>query len=200
MDLIRYDLLTQDAMRQIVRQVMASVAREGVLPGEHHFLITFFTTYKGVKISSRLMAQYPQEMTVILQHQFDHLVVSDSQFEVSLLFGGTSERIIVPFDAITQFFDPSVNFGLKFEVLLETETTPLTSTATKAQTQANGGASETRTKRQSAPKGAGSEPQSLPPRTDDTKTSAKSNLPPADNKASDSKTAEVVSLDKFRKK
>ncbi|RTL51604.1 MAG: hypothetical protein EKK40_08650 [Bradyrhizobiaceae bacterium] len=113
-DLIRYDVLTRDALRGVLRQVLADAAANG-LPGEHHFYITFLSTAEGVKISPRLLSQYPQEMTIILQHQFWDLVVTDDRFEVGLSFGGIPERLVVPFSAISRFFDPSVQFGLQFE-------------------------------------------------------------------------------------
>jgi len=113
-DLIRYDVLTRDALRGVLRRVLTDAAEHG-LPGEHHFYITFLSTAEGVKLSPRLLSQYPQEMTVILQHQFWDLVVTEDHFEVGLSFGGIPERLVVPFSAITRFFDPSVQFGLQFE-------------------------------------------------------------------------------------
>jgi hypothetical protein len=113
-DHIRYDLLTQDALRSVVRHVLTDAAKSG-LPGEHHFYISFFTQADGVKISPRLREQYPDEITIILQHQFRDLVVRDDVFEVGLFFGGVMERLTVPFAAIKGFFDPSVQFGLQFE-------------------------------------------------------------------------------------
>jgi hypothetical protein len=113
-DLIRYDVLTRDALRGVLRRVLTDAAESG-LPGEHHFYITFLSTAEGVKLSPRLLSQYPQEMTVILQHQFWDLVVSEDRFEVGLSFGGIPERLVVPFSSITRFFDPSVQFGLQFE-------------------------------------------------------------------------------------
>jgi hypothetical protein len=112
---IRYDLLVQDALRDVVRKVMTDAARDG-LPGDHHFSITFRTGAPGVRVSSRTREKYPGEMTIILQHQFWDLEVTEKAFEVGLSFGGVSERLFIPFDAITAFFDPSVQFGLKFEV------------------------------------------------------------------------------------
>ncbi|MDB5651769.1 MAG: stringent starvation family protein [Hyphomicrobiales bacterium] len=114
-DLIRYDLLVQDALRSVVRKVMQEAAKEG-LPGEHHFYITFRTTAPGVRLSSHMRAQYPDVMTVILQHQFWDLAVSEHNFEVGLSFRNIPERLLVPFEAVTEFYDPSVQFGLKFEV------------------------------------------------------------------------------------
>jgi hypothetical protein len=119
-DLIRYDLLTQQALRGVVRGVLAEAARKG-LPGDHHFYITFDTRADGVRISERLRTQYPEEMTIILQHQFWDLAVTDAAFEVGLSFGGVPEKLIVPFDAISGFFDPSVQFGLQFEEVTEAE-------------------------------------------------------------------------------
>jgi uncharacterized protein len=114
-DIIRYDLLVQDALRGVVRNVLAESAREG-LPGEHHFYITFRTDAPGVRLSTRMREKYPGEMTIVLQHQFWDLNVSDDSFEVGLSFNNIPERLVIPFDAVTGFFDPSVQFGLKFEV------------------------------------------------------------------------------------
>jgi hypothetical protein len=114
-DHIRYDVLAQEAMRGVLRRVMSDVAKQG-LPGDHHFYITFLTQAPGVKLSPRLMEQYPQEMTIILQHQFWDLVVTEDRFEVGLSFGGVPERLVVPFGAIKSFLDPSVQFGLQFNI------------------------------------------------------------------------------------
>jgi len=113
-DLIRYDVLARDALRGVLRQVLKDAAEQG-LPGEHHFYITFLSTAEGVKISPRLLSQYPTEMTVILQHQFWDLIVTDDRFEVGLSFNGIPERLVIPFSSIKSFFDPSVQFGLQFE-------------------------------------------------------------------------------------
>ncbi len=98
-DHIRYDVLARDALRGVLRRVLSDAAEHG-LPGEHHFFITFLSTAEGVKLSPRLLAQYPQEMTVILQHQFWDLTVTEDRFEVGLSFGGVAERLVVPFNAI----------------------------------------------------------------------------------------------------
>ena len=113
-DLIRYDLLVQDALRGVVRQVLNDVARNG-LQGDHHFFITFKTAAPGLRLSSRMRDRYPDEMTVILQHQFWGLTVTEAGFEVGLSFNNMPERLFVPFAAITMFQDPSVTFGLKFD-------------------------------------------------------------------------------------
>lgn len=114
-DQIRYDILAQDALRGVVRKVLSEVSRTG-LPGEHHFFITFITNAPGVRVSSRLLAQYPEEMTIILQHQYRDLAVTDHAFEVGLSFGGVFERLFVPFTAVKSFADPAVGFQLQFMV------------------------------------------------------------------------------------
>ena len=125
-DHIRYDVLARDALRWVLRRVLSDAAAHG-LPGEHHFFITFVSKAEGVKLSPRLLAQYPEEMTIILQHQFWDLVVTEDRFEVGLSFGGIPERLVVPFHAIKSFFDPSVQFGLQFEpseAIAETPASP----------------------------------------------------------------------------
>jgi uncharacterized protein len=114
-DLIRYDLMVQDALKGVLRKLLTDAVRDG-LPGEHHFYITFRTEAPGVRLSQRMREKYPEEMTVVLQHQFWDLGVTEHAFEVGLSFGGIPERLLVPFDSITGFFDPSVKFGLKFEL------------------------------------------------------------------------------------
>jgi hypothetical protein len=113
-DLIRYDILAQDALRGVVRKVLSEVARTG-LPGAHHFFIKFATRAPGVRISSRLLKVYADEMTIVLQHQYWDLTVTEQAFEVGLSFDGTAERLLVPFTAVRGFVDPSVPFGLTFE-------------------------------------------------------------------------------------
>jgi uncharacterized protein len=113
-DHIRYDILAQEALRGVVRTVLADAAKNG-LPGEHHFKITFNTAAPGVQLSDRMRAQYPEAMTIVLQHQFWDLDVDDDGFEVGLSFGGVPERLVVPFEAVTAFFDPAVEFGFQFE-------------------------------------------------------------------------------------
>ena len=115
-DHIRYDILAQEALRGVVRTVLADVAEKG-LPGEHHFKITFATAAPGVRLSERMRAQYPETMTIVLQHQFWDLAVGDDAFEVGLSFGGVPERLAVPFAAITAFYDPAVQFGFQFETI-----------------------------------------------------------------------------------
>jgi hypothetical protein len=115
-DLIRYDLLAQDALRGVVKKVLTDIAARG-LPGEHHFFISFHTRADGVKISDRLREKYPDELTIVLQHQFWDLLVGDESFEVGVSFNGIPERLSVPFAAIRGCFVPSVQFGLPFELV-----------------------------------------------------------------------------------
>jgi len=119
-DHIRYDLLTQQALRGVVRSVLGDAAKKG-LPGDHHFFIEFDTHAPGVRMSDRQRAQHPDKMTIILQHQFWDLAVTETAFEVGLSFGGITERLAIPFEAITGFYDPSVQFGLQFEEVSESQ-------------------------------------------------------------------------------
>ncbi|MBO6543544.1 MAG: hypothetical protein JJ939_03070 [Alphaproteobacteria bacterium] len=112
-DQMRYDLLTQKALMAVVRDALRIAATEG-LPGEHHFYISFRTEAPGVDISDRLKAQYPEEMTIVLQHQFWDLKISETGFSVGLSFDKTPEKLVIPFSALQGFFDPSVQFGLQF--------------------------------------------------------------------------------------
>jgi hypothetical protein len=114
-DLIRYDILAQEALRGVVRKVLSEVARTG-LPGDHHFFISFVSKAPGVRMSQRLLEQYDKEMTIVLQNQFSGLKVSETGFEVELSFEGRPEVLAIPFSAIKGFFDPSVQFGLQFDV------------------------------------------------------------------------------------
>ncbi len=114
-DLIRYDLLVQDALKGVVRHVLSDAAANG-LPGDHHFYISFRTDHPGVRISQRLRDKHPEEMTIVLQHQFWDLGITEHSFEVGLSFSGIPERLLVAFEALTGFWDPAVDFGLKFEL------------------------------------------------------------------------------------
>ena len=212
-DLIRYDLLVQDALKGVVRKVLID-AKDG-LPGEHHFYISFQTDFPGVRLSNRLREKYPQEMTIVLQHQYWDLNVTEHTFEVGLSFSGVPERLLIPFDALTGFFDPSVQFGLKFDL----------SEGSEEEVEDDEAASVPKL----GPPGAASEPSEMKPRS--TGLAAISSgapkvvpgLPVAQNtaKSDDAKPArpaakkaeagtptepapetgaEVVSLDAFRKK
>jgi hypothetical protein len=114
-DLIRYDLLVQEALRSVVRNVLSSVARDG-LPRDHHFYIAFQTHARGVRLSERMRNRYPDEMTIVLQHQFWDLSVTHEAFEVGLSFQNIPEKLLVPFEALTSFADPAVGFELRFGI------------------------------------------------------------------------------------
>jgi hypothetical protein len=178
-DHIRYDLLTQDALRGVVRTVLQDAARNG-LPGEHHFYISFDTRSDGVRLSQRMRAQYPGEMTVVLQHQFWDLIVTDEGFEVGLSFGGVPERVGVPFQAIKGFADPSVQFGVQFEVL-----------TAESEEGTNAPAAE---RAPAGQKDAAPEVTTFPPLANP----AANPEPPPDNASGAG--ADVVRLDRFRKK
>ena len=120
-DHIRYDILAQDALRSVIRKVLTEVAATGRLPGDHHFFITFLTGAPGVRISQHLKAKYAEQMTIVIQHQIWELKVTDSLFEIGLSFSDTPEKLVVPFNAIRGFYDPSVNFELEFDVPLADE-------------------------------------------------------------------------------
>jgi len=183
-DHIRYDILVQDALRGMVRHVLTSAAKDG-LPGDHHFFITFDTTAEGVELSERLRERYPEEMTIVLQHQFWDLKVGHEQFEVGLSFSGIAERLVVPLAAIKAFTDPSVQFSLQFETLDDADNDADDAAAATSEPTKVGAASAPR----------GSVPASPQP-SDDTAASPDA---PRDG-APDKPGAEVVRLDRFRKK
>jgi hypothetical protein len=192
-DHIRYDLLTQKALRGVLRTVLSDAAKNG-LPGDHHFFVTFDTCAEGVGLSQRMRAQYPKEMTVVLQHQFWDLAVSEDSFEVGLSFGGVPERLSIPFVAVKGFFDPSVEFGLQFEQI----------GVAAAETGANSDALP-------APKPSGSQSPDSPAQVRPRRTTPAVPAPanpettaadgqaekPTDKSAG---SGEVVRLDRFRKK
>jgi hypothetical protein len=113
-DMMDYQSMVERAMKSVVREALLKVGEDG-LPGEHHLYITFRTQDERVEISDRLISQYPEEMTIVLQHQFWGLEISEDAFEITLSFSGTNERLFVPFDSVVGFADPSVNFGLQFK-------------------------------------------------------------------------------------
>ena len=114
-DMIRYDILVQNALRGVIRKVLTEVAKTG-LPGNHHFFITFVTNAPGVKVSNRMREQYPEQMTIVLQHQFWDLEINENAFDVGLSFSDVPEKLHIPYSAIRGFYDPSVNFELEFDV------------------------------------------------------------------------------------
>lgn len=198
-DLIRYDVLVQQALRGVVRKVLTDAAKEG-LPGTHHFYISFNTEAPGAKVSARLKSMYPDEMTIVLQHQFWDLSVSDTGFEVSLSFDKIAERLVVPFEAVTGFFDPSVKFGLKFEAA---EVAPENDdVAIKPAAKGKGKAAKKPDPEAEAP----AEPARIGKKPAKAPAAETKPEPPAEKNPDDSEkpaapgTAEVVSLDAFRKK
>ena len=114
-ELLQYNRIVENALRSVVRTALEQVATYG-LPGDHSLYVTFDTGFPDVDIPERLRAQYPEEMTVVLEHQFWDLNVTEDFFEVTLSFNRRRERLFVPFDAVTSFADPSVPFGLKFQI------------------------------------------------------------------------------------
>jgi hypothetical protein len=217
-DNIRYDLLTQDALRGVIRTVLTEAATKG-LPGEHHFFITFDTRAEGVRMSTRLRASYPEEMTIVLQHQFWDLTVAEEDFEVGLAFNGIPERLHIPLKAVKAFLDPSVQFGLQFTVEPEAD-----AGAAKAEMPAAGAGPERRKPKpelkqelkperskpdqikadQTKPDQARSD-SAAPARPEQAKPESKpSQEAPSKGKRGDPAPAapggEVVRLDRFRKK
>jgi hypothetical protein len=198
-DHIRYDLLTREALRSVVRRVLADVARSG-LPGEHHFYITFDTHAPGVRLAPRLRQEYPDAMTIVLQHQFYDLTVNDQGFEVGLSFGGAVERLVIPFEAITGFVDPSVQFGLQFETLVEAAEPVVAAEPEPPAPQAEPKAAKTR---RSASPVETKPAQSDKPAIAEKRAPAKAGTAPAAPDSGPDKPsggAEVVRLDRFRKK
>jgi len=181
-DHIRYDILAQEALRGVMRKVLAEVARTG-LPGNHHFFITFLTGAPGVRVSPRLRERYPEQMTIVVQFQYWDLKVTDSGFEIGLSFSDVPERLEIPFAAVRGFYDPSVNFELEFDVKTEAadedaEEAParpkLESAKPDASRKADGKKADSKKKAGDGEKAATADPEA--------------------------KGAEVVSLDAFRKK
>lgn len=114
-DLMRYDLMAQEALRGVVRLALERAASDDGLPGEHHFFVTFDTTAEGVELPDRLRTEYPEEMTIVFKPiHFSDLIVGPEAFEVTMTFNGKAERMRVPYAAVATFFDPSVRFGLQF--------------------------------------------------------------------------------------
>jgi hypothetical protein len=118
---ISYGNLMHKALRQLIADVLSQVARDG-LPGKHHFFITFDTTHPGVDMSRSLRDRYPGAMTIVMQEWFDNLAVMKDRFTVTLNFGDVHEPMVIPFEAITTFVDPSVEFGLRFDAHEDGET------------------------------------------------------------------------------
>jgi len=170
---LQYDRMVEGALRGVVRQALDVAARLG-LPGAHHFYVTFRTTATGVVIPDFLLTQYPEEMTIVLQHQFRDLVVDGDGFSVTLSFGGRPAMLVIPFDALAAFVDPSVRFGLQFDAA--PEAAPVDETAPPANVERFDGQPAAGGPRSAEGDGAG-DAQPVP-----------------------AAGAEVVTLDQFRKK
>jgi hypothetical protein len=197
-DHIRYDLLAQQALRGVVQRVLADAAKSG-LPGEHHFYVSFDTRAAGVRISPRLREKYPEEMMIVLQHQFWDLIVGEEGFEVGLSFNGIPERLGVPFAAIKGFFDPSVQFALQFDVPAKEAEAPSEPEATPVPAPVR----EPDAKARRAPR-AKKPPLPAPaptaPGPDAPSIAEKPKEPSAEKPDRPASGAEVVRLDRFRKK
>jgi hypothetical protein len=169
-DLMRYDLMAQDALRGVVKQALKRAASAQGIPGEHHFYISFQTQAPGVSVPEELVERYPDEMTIVLQHEFWELAPGETFFTVVLRFGGQPKKLAVPYAAVTRFHDPSVPFALQFE--------PMDIEATEPAVNA--------------------EPEVLHPKakssTVDTEDAPPDDVPPKDD------GPKIVSLDQFRKK
>lgn len=163
-----YHYLTNKALKGVLRDVLSLTQELGTAPGEHHFYIEFQTTADGVTIPDHLLQSYPERMTIVLQHQFKELVVADERFEVTLWFKGAPAHLIIPYDAVLSFADPSVQFGLRFDL------------------PEGGEGDDTEGGGEAAEQAAGAAP-------DDARSSDET-----DDEAEG--TADVVSLDAFRKK
>jgi len=177
-DHIRYDILAQEALRGVMRKVLAEVARTG-LPGNHHFFITFLTGAPGVRVSSRLRERYPEQMTIVIQFQYWDLKVTDTGFEVGLSFSDVPEKLEIPFSAVRGFYDPSVNFELEFDVKTDTP-------------------AEDEPTAKPAPEPLAIVTEKKPKA--EKKAAAEAEKKPAVADAAAGKSADVVSLDAFRKK
>jgi hypothetical protein len=185
-DWLRYDRLVEDALRSVVRRALLEVAASG-LPGDHHFYLTFHTQDPGVSLSPALRGQYPKEMTIVLQHQFWGLDVTEDNFTVKLSFGGVRETLVIPFQSVVSFADPSVKFGLQFETAVEGDEVEVDELETDEQ-----GSTTLRASLPGKPKDLNDLPKSA--RKDDAGETPEGEKPAA------TKGAEVVTLDAFRKK
>ena len=197
-DLIRYDILAQDALRGVIRKVLMEVNKAG-LPGNHHFFITFLTEAPGVRISSRLKEKYPEQMTIVLQHQYWDLVVTEQLFEVGLSFGEIAEKLVIPFSAIRGFYDPSVNFELEFDVSValptgDNDTDNLEIVSELRPQDESIATDDTETATKPAKKPAKKSDRSKTAAKDDSTETAETEEEAA------KPSADVVSLDAFRKK
>jgi hypothetical protein len=192
-DLMGYEALAQEALRGVVKAALKRAAGPGGVPGAHHFYISFKTQAPGVSIPPDLVEKYPDEMTIVLQHQFWDLAPGETFFSITLRFGGQPKRIAMPYGAVTRFYDPSVQFLLQFEANTEaSDSAPAELVSLRPR------------------KDPAAEPKALPaPKkaADPKKTprAVEPSTPPASGAASQgegpkSDSPKIVSLDKFRKK
>jgi len=188
-DLIRYDVLTQEALRDVIKKVLEEISATG-LPGEHHFFITFRTDHPGVKLSARMRERYPEEMTIVIQHSFWDLTVNENEFEIDLSFNDILERLCVPFASLKGFFDPHVKFGVQFDAdtleaanMDDEQDNPSSSNLPEL--------AQTREVTEHKPK------KTKKPKKTASKKESEEDQPARDQEEGG---AEIVSLDKFRKK
>jgi len=113
---LRYDIWVEEALRSVIKKTLVHVSEHG-LPGDHHFYISFLTQAEGVSIPGRLRAQHPNDMTIVLQYQYDDLVINEDTFSVVLSFGGKKEQLVIPYTSVISFADPSVNFALQLKMM-----------------------------------------------------------------------------------
>ena len=196
-DHIRYDLLTQDALRGVIRTVLTDVAVKG-LQGEHHFFITFDARADGVRMSARLRASYPDDMTIVLQHQFWDLTVGEDHFDVGLAFNGIPERLHIPLKAVKSFMDPSVPFGMEFTV--DGKANRRTSGDLTAETRAATVKPSPVGKPLPAKLAPAKPPEPQLNKEPPPQTTTPATPPPLPVSGNGDSTAEVVRLDRFRKK
>jgi hypothetical protein len=187
-DLMNYEQMTQLALRGVVRDAVRRVIREDGLPGAHHFYITFLTRYPGVEIDEGLAAKYPEEITIVLEHQYWDLNAYETEFEVTLKFGGIPKYLKVPYHSITRFHDPSVGFALQFDAPPEMDDAEPIAQITPATAP--------------TPKAVDTETTALGAPAKKSVSKAKAKKPAKDDADTPKEDAgeKVVSLDSFRKK
>ena len=180
---MNYEQMTQLALRGVVRDAIRRVIREDGLPGAHHFYITFMTRYPGAEIDESLAKKYPEEITIVLEHQFWDLTANEEDFEVTLKFGGVPKYLKVPYVAITRFHDPSVGFALQFEPPREMEGSPQPPNLARIEPALEA-------------------PETKPPKAKKTKKTASKKATKKSSKKDEAENDDdnVVSLDSFRKK
>jgi len=185
-DRIPYEILVQGALRKVIHQVLEQVARDG-LPGEHHFYITFHTHIAGVEMSERLKERYPDHVTIVLQNQFWDLVVEEDYFAVTLSFSDVPERLVVPFTALRAFYDPVAAFEANFDIVRQIPSQPQEATVS-----APGILEED---------ALNNPPTTIPVAIKRQNNATKAKQPPEQtDEIQEAQSAQVLSLDAFRKK